>query len=144
MLLGFIVSEWGIEANPEKVSAITNMGPIHNLKGVQRVMGCLMSLSRLISRLREKGLPLYRLLTKSEHFSWTPEAQEALDKLKALLTNLHILVPLYKRELLLLYIAATDQVASVVIMVKTKEEGHALPVQRLVYFISEVLSVDGP
>jgi hypothetical protein len=27
MLLGFIVSERGIEANPEKVTTITNMGP---------------------------------------------------------------------------------------------------------------------
>ena len=27
-LFGFIVSERGIEANPEKVSAVTNMGPI--------------------------------------------------------------------------------------------------------------------
>ena len=62
MLLGFIVSERGIEANPEKVSIITNMGPIRNLKGVQRVMGCLASLSRFISHLGEKGLPLYRLL----------------------------------------------------------------------------------
>jgi hypothetical protein len=38
MLLGFIVSERGIEANPEKIAAITNMGPIKDLKGVQRVM----------------------------------------------------------------------------------------------------------
>ena len=74
MLLGLLVSEHGIEANPKKVSAIANMGPIRNLKGVQRVMGCLASLSRFISRLREKGLPLYRLLRESEHFSWTPEA----------------------------------------------------------------------
>ena len=69
MLLGFIVSERGIEANPKKVSAIANMGPIRNLKGVQRVMGCLASLSRFISCLREKGVPLYRLLRKSEHYS---------------------------------------------------------------------------
>jgi hypothetical protein len=27
MLLGFIVSEQGIEANPEKIAAITDMGP---------------------------------------------------------------------------------------------------------------------
>ena len=33
MLLGFIVSERGIEANPEKISAITRMGPIQNIKG---------------------------------------------------------------------------------------------------------------
>jgi hypothetical protein len=51
MLLGFIVSERGIEANPEKIAAITNMGPIKDLKGVQRVMGCLAALSRFISRL---------------------------------------------------------------------------------------------
>ena len=41
MLLGFIASERGIEANPEKVSAITSMGPIRDLKGVQRVMDAL-------------------------------------------------------------------------------------------------------
>jgi hypothetical protein len=34
MLLGFIVSERGIEANPEKITTITRMGPIHDLKGV--------------------------------------------------------------------------------------------------------------
>jgi hypothetical protein len=41
MHLGFIVSEQGIEANLEKVSAITNMGPIKEVKGVQQIMGCL-------------------------------------------------------------------------------------------------------
>ena len=35
MLLGFIVSERGIEANPEKISAIMRMGPIQNINGVQ-------------------------------------------------------------------------------------------------------------
>jgi hypothetical protein len=40
MLLEFIVSERGIEANPENITAITKMGPIHDLKGVQRVTGC--------------------------------------------------------------------------------------------------------
>jgi hypothetical protein len=93
MLLGFIVSEWGIEANPEKIAAITNMGPIKDLKGVQRVMGFLAALSRFISRLSERGLPLYRLLRKTERFTWTLEAEEALGNLKALLTNAPILVP---------------------------------------------------
>jgi hypothetical protein len=34
MLLGFIVSERGIEANPGEIAAITNMGPIKDLKGI--------------------------------------------------------------------------------------------------------------
>jgi hypothetical protein len=93
MLLGFIVFERGIEANPEKIAPITNMGPIKDLKRVQRVMRCLAALSRFISCLGEKGLPLYRLLRKTEHFTWTPEAEEALGNLKALLTNAPILVP---------------------------------------------------
>ena len=46
MLLGYIVSQRGIEANPEKVSAITRMGPIRDVKGVQRVTGCLAALRK--------------------------------------------------------------------------------------------------
>jgi hypothetical protein len=34
MLLGFIIFERGIEANPEKITVITKMGPIRYLKGV--------------------------------------------------------------------------------------------------------------
>jgi hypothetical protein len=74
MLLGYIVSQRGIEANPEKVASLERMGPIRDIKGVQRVLGCLAALSRFISQLGEKGLPLYRLLKKHEHFSWTAEA----------------------------------------------------------------------
>jgi hypothetical protein len=140
MLLGFIVSERGIEANPEKIAAITSMGPINDLKGVQRVMGCLAALSCFISRLGERGLPLYRLLMKAECFAWTPKAEEALRNLKALLTNAPILVPPAAGEALLIYIAATTQVVSAAIVVERREEGHALPIQRPVYFISEVLS----
>jgi hypothetical protein len=140
MLLGFIVSERGIEANPEKVSAITNMGPIKDVKGVHRVMGCLAALSRFISWLGEKGLPLYRLLRKTERFTWMPEAEEALENLKKLISNAPILLPPAEGEPLLLYIAATTQMVSTAIVVERKEEGHTLLVQRSMYFVSEVLS----
>jgi hypothetical protein len=140
MLLGYIVSQRGIEPNPEKVTALDRMGPIRDLKRVQKVLGCLGTLSRFISQLGEKGLPLYRLLKKHERFSWTVDAQEALDKLKATLAHTPILTPPQSGEPLYLYVAATTQVVSVVIVVERTEEGHALPVQRPVYYISEVLS----
>jgi hypothetical protein len=139
MLLGYIVSHWGIEPNVEKVAALDQMGPIRDLKGVQKVLGCLAALSRFISRLGEKGLPLYRLLKKHERFSWTVEAQEALDKLKATLAHASVLTPPQNGEPMYLYVAATTQVVSAVIVVERTEEGHALPVQRPVYYISEVL-----
>ena len=60
--------ERGIEANPEKIMAISNMGPRRNVKGVQRLTGCLATLSRFISRLGEWGMPLYKLLKKTDAF----------------------------------------------------------------------------
>ena len=76
--MGYIVSERGIEANPEKITAISNMGPIRNVKGVQRLTGCLAGLSRFISWLDEQGMPLYKLLKKMNVFVWTEKAQQAL------------------------------------------------------------------
>jgi hypothetical protein len=140
MLLGYIVSQQGIEPNPEKVTTLEWMGPIRDLKGVQKVLGCLAALSRFVSRLGEKGLPLYRILKKHERFSWTVKAQKALNKLKATLAHAPILTPPQDGEPLYLYVTATTQVVSAVIVVERTEEGHALPVQRPVYYISEVLS----
>ena len=51
-----------------------------------------------------------------------------------------ILVSPTNGEALLLYIMATTQVVSAALVVKREEEGHALKVQRPVYFISKDLS----
>jgi hypothetical protein len=70
-------------------------------------------------------------LKKTDRFTRTSEAQEALDRLNALLTKVLILVPPTEGEPLLLYVAT--------IVVLWQEEGHTLKVQCPVYFISEVL-----
>ena len=62
------MSERGIKANPKKIMAISNMGPIRNAKGVQRLTGCLATMSWFISRLGERGMPLYKLLKKTDAF----------------------------------------------------------------------------
>ena len=59
---------------------------------------------------------------------------------KLLLTRPPILVPPSDGESLLLYIAATTQVVSAALVIEREEAGHALKVQRPMYFISEVLS----
>ena len=51
-----------------------------------------------------------------------------------------ILVPLVEEDPLLLYIIATTQVVNSALVVEQGEEGHALKVQRPMYFVSEVLS----
>ena len=56
------------------------------------------------------------------------EAQEALDKVKQLLTKAPILVLKTDGEPLLLYIVATTQVVNAALVVEQEEEGHALKV----------------
>jgi hypothetical protein len=59
-LLGFLVSERGIEANPEKINAITSLSKLECINDVQRLAGRISSLSRFISRLGEKAIPCTR------------------------------------------------------------------------------------
>ena len=56
ILLGNIVSCHGIEANPEKIAAVTNMKPPTCVKDVKKLTGCMVALSHFISYLGEKGL----------------------------------------------------------------------------------------
>jgi hypothetical protein len=58
-LLSFIISHHGIEDNPEKISAITNMKAPNCIKDVQKLTGCMEALNKFISRLGERGLPFF-------------------------------------------------------------------------------------
>jgi ribonuclease HI len=56
------------------------------------------------------------------------------------LAHARILTPPQNDEPLYLFVDATTQVVNAVIVVERAEKGHSLPVQRPVYYISEVLS----
>jgi hypothetical protein len=73
-LLGYLISERGIEGNSEKIQAIFNMQPPKMPRHVQQLTGRLAALSRFISKLSKKDLPFYRLLRKMDNFTWTEEA----------------------------------------------------------------------
>jgi hypothetical protein len=139
-LLEFIISNWGIEANPMKIMAIIDMEAPATIKDVQKLTGCMAALNRFISRLGERGLPFFKLRKHQDRFQWTEEAERALQDLKQHLQSPPVLTAPLPGEDLLLYIEATTHVVSSAIVVERGEEGHAFGVQRPVYFISEVLS----
>jgi len=116
------------------------MQPPRNVKDIQKLTGCMVALSQFISRLGEKGRPFLRLLKAFEKFSWTEEADTAFAQLKTFLTSPPVLTAPQPNEDLLLYIAATDRVISMVLVVERDEPGHVNKVQRPVYFVSEVLN----
>jgi hypothetical protein len=117
-LLGFLVSHRGIEANLETIKAIETMRPLACIKDVQKLTGSLAALSRFISRLAERVLPFFRLLWKSSPFSSTEEAERAFQELKKHLVSLPILVAPDPGEPLYLYIVATTEAVSMVLVAK--------------------------
>jgi hypothetical protein len=66
---------------------MTEMGPPHYIKDVQKLIGYMAALNRFISRLGGKGLPFFKLFKKVGKFEWTNEANDAFEKLMAYLTS---------------------------------------------------------
>ena len=94
-----------------------------DLKQVQKLAGCVAALRRFISRLGEKALPLYRLLRRIDHFKWMDAATAGLEEIKALLASSPIVAAPNVGEPMLLYISATHQVVSAVLVVEREEDG---------------------
>ena len=89
--LGFMVSQRGIEANPEKVQAIINMVSPKTVKEVQKLIGRIATLNRFVSRVMDKCLPFFKTLKQA--FVWTEECEAAFEELKRYLRNPPLLSP---------------------------------------------------
>jgi hypothetical protein len=140
LLLGFMVGHRGIEANPVKVDAICKMAKPSNKKDVMKLTGMMVALGRFISKLGEKGLPFFKQLKKADKFVWDDKAQKAFEALKESLTTPPVMTPPIPEQTLLLYISATTNVVSTVLVAEREEEGKTYPVQRPVYYVSEILA----
>ena len=89
--LGFMVSQRGIEANPDKIRAIVEMAPPKNVKEVQSLNGKIAALNRFVSRATNKCLPFFRTIKKS--FEWIAECQQEFEDLKTYLSSPPLLSP---------------------------------------------------
>jgi dsDNA-binding SOS-regulon protein len=117
-LLSFLVLCRGIEANPEKIRTIEAMRPPARIMDAQKLTGCLAALSRFISRLAERALMFFKLMWKSGPFVETNDTEEAFQELKRYLTSPPVMVASEPGEPLLLYIAATSEAMSMVLVAK--------------------------
>ena len=131
--LNFIIHQRGIDANPEKVRAITKMPSPRSIKEVQRLAGKLAALNRFMSRSGDKCLPFFRALRQADSFTWTPECEEAFKRLKAFLVRLPRLASPELGETLGLYLAASAQAVSSVLVRETP------PKQQPIYYINHIL-----
>ena len=63
--LGFMVSQRGIEANPEKLRAILEMSSPKMIKEVQSLIGRVAALNKFVSKATNKCIPFFKTLTRA-------------------------------------------------------------------------------
>ncbi|PKI66545.1 hypothetical protein CRG98_013072, partial [Punica granatum] len=86
-LLGFVVSERGIEVDPDKVKAIKELLLPSSVREVRGFLGRLNYIARFIANLTDKCQLLFRLLYKNAAIEWNEECQKAFDTIKAYLVQ---------------------------------------------------------
>ncbi|XP_073031146.1 uncharacterized protein [Primulina eburnea] len=118
--LGFMVTDRGIEVNPEKVKSVLCMPSPQSVKEVQKLTGRIASLSRFISRSAHRSYPFFQILRKAQQFGWNDKCEQAFQDLKAHLAELPVLVKPEPGEKLFLYLSSTEHAVSSVLI---KEEG---------------------
>ncbi|KAK0571858.1 hypothetical protein LWI29_022699 [Acer saccharum] len=134
-VLGFMVHERGIEANPEKIKAILELQSPTTLKQVQGLTGRLAALNRFISRSTDRCLPFFQVIKKGRGMNWDEESKRAFRELQSYLTNPPLLVKPLPGDILQLYLAVSSTVTSAA-LVKECEGG----IQRPIYYVSRSLS----
>ncbi|RVW91014.1 Retrovirus-related Pol polyprotein from transposon 17.6 [Vitis vinifera] len=107
-LLGHIVSERGIEVDPEKIRAILDMPTPRTEKEIRGFLGRLQYISRFIARLTDICEPIFRLLRKNQPTVWNDDCQRAFERIKECLLSPPVLVPPTPGRPLLLYLSVSD------------------------------------
>ncbi|KAJ8028019.1 hypothetical protein HOLleu_30140 [Holothuria leucospilota] len=89
--LGHVVSEKGVEADPEKVESVVKWPTPRSVKDVRRFIGFCSYYRKFIQDFAYIASPLHMLTRKGERFTWTDECQEAFQRLKLELTKAPVL-----------------------------------------------------
>ena len=89
--LGHVVTDHGLKPDPKKVQAILELPTPTNSAEVQRLQGSVNYLARFLPALSDTFEPLRKLTRKDAEWQWETEHDEAIAKLKELLTSAPVL-----------------------------------------------------
>ncbi|KAM1011133.1 hypothetical protein ACFX2C_046521 [Malus domestica] len=130
--LGFMISQRGIEANPEKIKAIIDMKEPVTSKDIQSLTGKVAALTRFISKATDRCAPFFKALKGSKKYiTWTDECVEAFKNLKDYMSKAFLLSKV--GDTLIIYLSVS---ASAVSSVLIRNDGN---VERSVYYASKAL-----
>jgi len=91
VFMGHRITKDGLQVDPEKVEAITNMTAPTNITELRRFIGMTNYLARFLPGLTDILQPLHNLLQHNVAFQWSSAQQEAFDKVKLSLTTAPVL-----------------------------------------------------
>lgn len=106
--LGYMVTERGIEVNPDQVVAIQNMKSPRNVKEVQTLTKRIAALSRFVSRVAEISYPFFKVLRRGDKFEWGEACESAFRQLKEVLARLPLLTKPIPGEVLYIYLSVGE------------------------------------
>jgi len=110
--LGFMLTETGNEANPDKCATIIAMRSPTSGKEVQQLTGRMAALSRFVSAGGENGHPYFQCLKRNSRFVWTDECEATFIKLKEYLATPPVLCKPVAGVPLRLYFAVIERAIS--------------------------------
>ena len=96
--LGQIISEKGIQCDPDRVLGIQKIGSPNDKKGLQKILGLINYVRNFIPNLSEISSPLRGLLKNNVVFQWLPCHDDCLNKIKNILANAPVLKTFDKYE----------------------------------------------
>ena len=131
--LGYMVTHWRIEVNPNQVKVINNLQPPWNPKEIQRLTRMTVALNRFISRSADRCKPFFLLINKWKGFEWSEKCAQAFQQLKDYLSRPPIMSSLETNEVLFAYIAVAPHAVSLVLI--RIDDGKQQPV----YYMSKSL-----
>ena len=126
-----MVTNRGIEVNPDQIKTINSLQPPRNPKEVQKLTGMMAALNRFISRLAESCRPFFLLLHKWKEFQWFEKCVVAFQELKQYLSHPPIMSSPVVDEVLFAYIAIALYAIS--LMLIRVDSG----IQQPVYYVSK-------
>jgi hypothetical protein len=92
IVLGYSISNKGIEVDKAKIDIILKLLPPMTTKGVRSFLGHVGFYKRFIKDFSKISRPIYALLAKDTKFEWTDECMTAFNTLKKLLTSTPIMM----------------------------------------------------
>ncbi|XP_075669925.1 uncharacterized protein LOC142639661 [Castanea sativa] len=126
--LGYLITNQGIEVNPDQNEAVKCLKLLSSPNEVQKLTGMLAAFNWFISKFADQCPPFYQLSKKWKGFQWNEECEKDFQDLEEYLVQAPMLTALEPAKDLFMYLSVSEHVVNAMLL-------RDLGVQRPVYYL---------